>query len=391
MQEQRLRQLLRQYLTDDLSLGELEELQEYVLRREFEEPIKEVLEQNYHSIKVQQNGELGINAKEGIFDRVVAHEQNAVVITLAKRHWYRWSVTAAVMLLLGWGAFYTFHRTSTKTEMVIGNEIEPGKNGATLTLADGRKILINDALTGNVTEETGVRISKNKDGQLIYEVLDNNSRTLTYNTLTTTRGEQTQVRLPDGSLVFLNAESSLRYPNNFAMAKNRKVTLSGEGYFKVARDKAHPFIVDSRGQSVEVLGTHFNINAYGSSGAVKTTLLEGSVRVQNLYSKETSLLVPGQQSRVAGEYSGIAKVNVEDEVAWKEGVFKYDRQSLEVILMDVARWYNVKVTYKNEALKHKLFYVSANRFDRVSELLKLLSRTGSVRFEIRGSEIIVYE
>lgn len=304
--------------------------------------------------------------------------------------WPRWLAAAsiAIAVMTGGYFYYTSQSDKDKTDLSAFNDIAPGKNGATLTLANGKKILINDALAGNLAEEAGVRISKNKDGEIIYEVIGDDG-SLAYNTLTTTRGEQTQVRLPDGTLVFLNAESSLRYPNNFSHTKRRIVSLIGEGYFEVTKDKSHPFIVDTKRQSVEVLGTHFNVNAYENNEAVSTTLLEGSVRVSGVGKVGSKILRPGQQAKLSQQSISVADVEVEDAVAWKNGDFVYNGETLENIMKDVARWYNVEVVFKDNSIKKEIYFVFVSRFAKVSQLLKLLSRTEAVTFEVKGNTITI--
>ncbi|MGE6220360.1 FecR family protein [Nubsella zeaxanthinifaciens] len=309
------------------------------------------------------------------------------------RLWPRWIAAASVAsaVLAGSYFYYTSNPTKQNTELAAVNDIAPGKESATLTLADGRKILINDALSGKIAEQSGVRISKTDDGEIIYEVVPDNSKILTYNTLTTTRGEQTRVRLPDGTLVFLNAESSLKYPTTFAGSAKRAVFLSGEGYFEVAKDKAHPFEVSTDDQKVQVLGTHFNINAYANNSATRTTLLEGSVRVENLAAEKSQILTPGQQSRVINSTMDIASVNIDEVTAWKDGVFMYDGETLENIMKDVSRWYNVEVEFTDPSLKKKSIYITANRFGHLSELLKPLGRTAKASFEIKENKIIIHK
>ena len=307
------------------------------------------------------------------------------------------AVAAAIAVMITGVWFYTNNLASvTSDDVAYKNDITPGKNGATLTLANGQQIFINDALAGNIATQSGVKISKDKDGQIIYEVTsiasprrDSDGREVVeYNTLTTTRGEQTQVRLPDGSLVFLNAVSSLRYPTNFAKSNERRLSLAGEGYFEVAKDKDHPFIVESRGQQVEVLGTHFNISAYVDEPVIKTTLVEGSVRVTANHQSTT--LKPNQQASFNGTYAiQVADVEAEYEVAWKKGFFLFNGDRLESIMTKIARWYNVEVEYTDPALKSKTFIGTISRFEKVSKVLNMLERTEVASFKIDGSKIII--
>lgn len=298
------------------------------------------------------------------------------------RLWPRIAVVAAIaVVLFSTGLWYLGNNKESDN---YTGDIAPGKNGATLTLANGKKILIDDAFTGNIANELGVKIFKTKEGQIIYEIINNETGNLNYNTLTTTRGEQTQVRLPDGTLVFLNAESSLRYPTNFTSAKNREVELTGEGFFSVSKDKQHPFIVHSSGQKIEVLGTQFNINSYNTSSAIMTTLVEGSVKVSGMASKKTAMLRPGQQSSLKNGVLTINEVLVDDVVAWKDGYFYFSGE-LQTILQDIGRWYDVKIQYETNSHVHVRLDGHVSRQITLNNLLKYLSEaTGNVQFEVKG-------
>ena len=308
------------------------------------------------------------------------------------------AVAAAVAIVV-FGTSLWYFNTGALVEVntVLSNDIAPGKDGATLTLADGRKVLINDALAGNIAEQSGVRISKSADGGLVYEVLDNGSGKLEYNTLQTTRGEQTQVRLPDGSVVFLNALSSLRYPTSFKGQDKRSVLLSGEAYFEVAKDRSHAFVVATDQQQVEVLGTHFNINNYADGKGVKTTLLEGSVRVYPVVDKENSIvktrsgivLKPNEQATFAGGLVSVRAVDSQDAVAWKNGQFIFEEESLEDIMNYVERWYDVEVVYADGVNRQKKYWGGVSRYDKVSKLLENLQLTGNIHFKIEGRRIMV--
>jgi len=318
----------------------------------------------------------------------IAQQRFREALVVAKipkaRLWLRIAVAAAIIAVIFSAGLWYFGNT-LKVEKNINyvNDIAPGKNGATLTLANGRKILINDALTGNIANESGVKISKTKEGQIIYEITNNEIGILSYNTLSTTRGEQTQVRLPDGTIVFLNAESSLRYPTSFTNIKNREVELKGEGFFSVSKDKLHPFIVHSKGQKVEVLGTQFNINGYNTSNAVMTTLVEGSVKVSGVVSKEMAMLKPGQQSSFKNGSLTIKEVLIDDAVAWKDGYFYFSGE-LQTILQDIGRWYDVKIQYDTNSHVHVRLDGHVSRQLTLNKLLKYLGEaTGGVQFELQ--------
>jgi len=298
------------------------------------------------------------------------------------------AAAAIVLCILSIGIYLTKYFNKPE-EIYFANDVAPGKNGATLTLGNGKKIAINDALSGDIANEAGVKIFKNEKGQLIYQVIETQNSALTFNTLTTTRGEQTEVLLPDGTLVFLNSQSSLNFPTNFKGAKERKVTLTGEGYFEVTKNKLQPFIVASNQQLVKVLGTTFNINAYTDEPHTATTLLEGSVNITNTNNQRSATLSPGQQATLSTNQLEIKTVETDDVVAWKNGYFMFNNETLSTILNRVSKWYDVDVIYKDDAMKNKTFFGSISRYKNISELLKIIQKTDVATFEIKGRQVIV--
>ncbi|SFH51185.1 FecR family protein [Pedobacter insulae] len=306
--------------------------------------------------------------------------------------WKRIAVAASIVVCFGLGLYvYQATKEENKGQILYANDIAPGKNGATLTLANGQKILINDALAGNIADQSGVKISKTADGQIIYEIAASPSSprngAIQYNTLSTTRGEQVQLRLPDGTLVFLNAESSLKYPTSFTKLDKRQVSLTGEGYFEVAKDKLHPFIVNTDKQEVEVLGTQFNINSYESEANVRTTLVEGSVKV-SAYNKST-ILKPNEQAILAADGNiKVTEADVQVAVAWKNNQFMFESENIQVVMRMVERWYNVEVEYVG-AVSDEKFWGGVSKFDNVSKVLKSLEETGKVHFRVEGKKIYV--
>jgi transmembrane sensor len=223
----------------------------------------------------------------GLSDEVIDRNTNEVWSSLkahlprrSVRLWPRIVAAAAIaVVIFGAGLWYFGDKRISNDGQEIA-DVRPGKNGATLTLANGNKIYISDNKAGKLADESGVSISKTADGQIVYTVVNQDGQSSNaINTLQTSNGEQTQIRLPDGTVVYLNSASSLRYPASFTKLSKRTVELSGEGYFKVSKDKSHPFIVKTGKQDVEVLGTEFNINSYANEPVIRTTLLEGSVKV----------------------------------------------------------------------------------------------------------------
>lgn len=308
-----------------------------------------------------------------------------------------YSIAAAAVLAIAVTAilFYGNYKNAARPQFVK-NDINPGQNKAVLTLSDGRKISLTDAVNGQLAQQEGVTISKTAKGQLIYQTAANASgnRTSEYNTIEAPRGGQWQVILPDGSKVFLNASSSLKYPVSFA-AKERKVELKGEAYFEVFHNKKSPFRVIAKGQTVEVLGTHFNIMSYADEKTVKTTLLSGSVKVsanETSSSKpgvESLILKPGEQAQVSPQkMKVITDVDLEDVLAWKNGYFKFN-ENLQSIMAKVSRWYDVEVIYETPPDPDFKFRGEISRDKNISELLNMLDYTGNVHFKIEGRRIIV--
>jgi len=283
--------------------------------------------------------------------------------------------------------FYSSHRTPPNVNTPYANDVAAGKLGATLTLANGKKINLTVAASGNLANEPGVVISKNSKGEIIYTAaVSSNTKADAVNKLETSNGQQTQVQLPDGSIVYLNASSSLSYPVSFANKAERKVSLDGEGYFEIAKDKAHPFIVESKGQEVRVLGTHFDISAYRDEPVSKTTLLEGSIIVST--AEKQSTLTPGSQLTNDGRKIDIRQVDTEISVAWKNNLFLFEDEELGQIMGQVERWYDVEVTFSDN-IAHERFGGGVSRFSNVSKLLKSLEATGKVHFRIAGRKIYV--
>ncbi|TKC62178.1 DUF4974 domain-containing protein [Pedobacter hiemivivus] len=308
---------------------------------------------------------------------------------------YRWTLiasAAAVIFCLSIGLYFYMDKAGAGKQLQFANDIKPGGNKAFLTLADGSKISLTDALDGAVAEQAGVSITKTKDGQLIYTVAQQDGavdRNAGFNTIETPRGGQYQIKLPDGTQVWLNASSSLKYPAVFT-GTTRTVELKGEAYFEVAKDKHRPFKLRSGKQELKVLGTHFNVSAYADDSQVKTTLLEGSVQVTgaegSLPGKDL-ILKPGQQSQFSAAGLTVKMADTEEAVAWKNGYFKFNDEDIATILKKVSRWYDVDIQYEGK-MTDKIFNGKVSRYGNVSEVLQILQLTGAIQFKIEGRRII---
>lgn len=299
--------------------------------------------------------------------------------------WSRISGIAAAVMLIAFGIYF-FSLKNNKGDATYANDIAPGKIGATLTLTNGKKILLTNAANGEIAKEAGIMITKSANGELVYEIIGAANDPDKTNTLTTANGETYQLRLPDGSLVFLNAASSLTYSTSLTVLGKRTVTLRGEAYFQVAKDKAHPFIVKTKKQEIEVLGTHFNVDSYGDDLVEKTTLLEGSVRISSAGGK--AILKPGEQGRLEGGAIRVAEVDTDLAIAWKNGLFVFDDEPLQNVMRRVSRWYDVQVSYEGVD-KNERYGGSVSRYDNVSKVLKKLELTGGIHFKIEGRNITV--
>ena len=304
-------------------------------------------------------------------------------------------IAAAVLItfIAGYVVFLTLGKNEKKNlsnsnvpSPSLENEAFPGTNKAILTLSDGSTISLDDAGNGQLAEQGGTEIAKLADGQVVYNIKNARSAEVLFNTLATPRGGQFKLTLPDGSDVWLNSSSSIKYPTAFA-GHERKVEISGEAYFEIAHNASKPFLIDVNGLEVRVLGTHFNINAYADESSVKTTLLQGSVRLTKADAIAT--LKPGQQAEL-GNYGNIKlvdNVDLDRVVAWKNGYFSFDRADLQTVMRQLARWYDVDISYEGK-IPERLFGGKISRNSNASEVLKILRET-KVNFRIEGKKIIV--
>jgi transmembrane sensor len=314
--------------------------------------------------------------------------------------WPRIAVAASIIICIGTGLYLYEHKKSiSNTNDLISKTQQTVKenNKAVLTLADGSEIILADAKEGKLANQMGVGIVKKTDGQLVYADQDKSTTTtLAFNTLSTPRGGQYQLQLPDGTKVWLNSVSSIKYPAKFS-EKERRIELVGEAYFEVAKQlvngKRVPFIVATNLQQIKVLGTHFNIKAYSNDDDARTTLLEGSVMVAktDLASNRNQniLLKPGEQAIIKSKGNiQVKSVDVSEAIAWKNGYFVFEDADIQSIMESLSRWYDIDVIYKGEITKHK-FGGAFPRTSNINDLLKHLQAFGDVSFKVEGRRIIV--
>jgi transmembrane sensor len=339
--------------------------------------------------------------------------------------WPRILVATAAVAAVVFGVwfFYSSQYLVFSSQNLSGqsaNDIAPGKNTATLTLANGKTINLSDAKTGVVigdelkyNDGTEVARFSPSGGDGVAGGGSNNDNPLSLKgslpegenrmiTASTPRGGTYQITLPDGSKVWLNAASSIIFPSTFGKLRMRKVELIGEAYFEVFKNKNQPFVVKSKKMELTVLGTHFNVNAYEDENSTKATLLEGSVRVSRFSpsggdgrrpegeDNENRILKPNQQALLTtSNQLQIKDVDVTEAVAWKNGLFSFNNAPMQTVMRQIARWYNVEVQYESEDLKNKLLDGSVSRYDKVSGILHAITQTGAAKFKIEDKKIIV--
>jgi len=307
-----------------------------------------------------------------------------------KRKWYRIAAAASIVLLLS-VATYLFVSTNKKQVDIAVNTSHdikaPVTTRAMITLANGRKVSLDSIQSGKLAKEDNVNVEKTADGQIVYS---GSSDQLAYNTLDNPRGSKVQpITLGDGTKVWLNSESSLRYPVYFN-GKQRNVEVTGEAYFEVAKNAAMPFKVNVAGKAeVEVLGTHFNINSYADEANINTTLLEGKIKLTVFANKDAAVLAPGQQAAInaSGQINMNSNVDIDEVMAWKNDLFNFNSMDIESIMRQVGRWYDVQVSFEGKISKETYSGI-VSRNSNLSQVLRVLE-TGGVKYKVDGKKIII--
>lgn len=397
--KQQLGRLIVRYLNKQCTVAEIN-----ILLREFDQPeneeeLKAAILQYFETAGESSSlNDYNIDAAlDDVHSRLILQikEEAPVGKPVYLKLWRVTAAAAAVLVFLSTGLYFYLNRTQPKPSLKAGiakqlkNDVLPGSNKAVLTLANGEQVVLTDAKNGVVAKQGGTAIIKTSDGQVINQVankLTSNEPSIGYNTITTPRGGQYQVVLPDGSKVWLNAASSLKYPTKFS-GEERNVELTGEAYFEVARNAAMPFRVRSAGQIVEVLGTHFNINAYTDETLMKTTLLEGSVRVN--HEQATVVIKPGEQASAVKGVSRIAvnEADTNEVIAWRDGYFQFNHADIQTVMRQLSRWYDVDVKYDG-AISSNQFGGAIQRNLKLSQVLHILEKS-QLHFTISGKEVRV--
>lgn len=336
-QQERFNTLLELYLADSISEEDLS-----TLRQVLETPDAQIWLQSFVDEKMEDGSYAPhiaetLALKESGYQQLLKQIEERPVI----RHIWRWVAAAAAMLLIISTATYFWPQPGKQITAQEEPAITPGKKGAILTLSNGAKVVLDSLGNGLISTQNGANVLM-QNGQLLYDVTGNTNGQMVYNTITTPNGREFHVQLPDGTLVWLNAASSITYPTVFS-GKTRGVNITGEAYFEVAKNVQAPFHVNVNNSTrIEVLGTHFNVNAYTNESSINTTLLEGAVRIQSV------TLKPGQQAqqRSNADIKIINNANLESVMAWKNGFFNFQGKSLEEVMRQLERWYDLEVIYE---------------------------------------------
>ena len=388
-----IQELYPKYLNNQCSPEEVKQLLSHFNVQNNEEELRrliiESLESSNEEEEVSQWNAAVNESFEAIKKRLDPDRRS---IPLYKQSWFR--VAAALVIVAGGLLFFTVVNNNNTGPKIANvdtgtQQSSPGSNKAILTLADGSTIVLQEAAKGTVAQQGVTKIEKTGEGLLTYIPANENPGKEFLNTITSPRGGQYQVRLSDGSKIWLNAGSTLRFPAQFN-GSERKVELTGEAYFEVAKNTAMPFKVATAGkQEVEVLGTCFNVNAYADEPVVKTTLLEGKVKVVAHASQRPQILNPGEESQLDGDGKiSISKnADAEQTVAWKNGHFSFNNADLKMILRQLSRWYDVDVQFEGP-VSERQFTGEIQRDWTLPQVLKVLERN-KFSFKLQGRTLVV--
>ncbi|MBC7508843.1 MAG: FecR domain-containing protein [Ferruginibacter sp.] len=396
MSQSRLSYLFKVYFNKTATPNERDELMELLMHEENDEQLKMLLTNTWQAFNSQQQL---FNDKQGddMFVNILNIEKelkNVSPAIIVKRSFSWVKFAAAAMFIITAGSVYFWLNNikispQTVQAKIISTKLTPviaaGTNKAVLTLADGSNIVLDSMGQGILAKQGNAKVIKLNTTTLAYNATDENNQEVLYNTLATPNGGKYQLILPDGSKVWLNAASSIHFPTIFT-GKERRVTVTGEAYFEVAKNAAMPFKITVKDMEVEVLGTHFNVMAYDDENSMNTTLLEGSVKISKGVIKK--MLVPGQQSVInsTGEIN-IVDADMEEVMAWKNGWFQFNAADIKTVMRQISRWYAVEVVYEGK-IPDGHYSGAVSRDNDIFQVLKIM-QSGGVRFKIEGRKVIV--
>lgn len=383
-QEEVFKELMEQFVSGEITPTGKELLLSMLDDPKYSEELNAILRENYDSVEISRvSAEVTEKFIKGLKTKIAIsseteHQYSSVLNLL---NWRKIAIAASIVFVIGLGSHFVFKKNSGMSVALVSKETpdkKPGKTGAVLTLSNGSKIVLDSVGNGLLANQNNTTVSK-KNGGVVYN--SGTNAKVVYNTMTTPRARQYNLELSDGTKVWLNASSSITFPTSFA-ENERKVKITGEVYFEVAKDKTKPFRVLVNDMQINVLGTHFNVNAYQDEETVNTTLLEGSVLITE--KNKRILLKPGQQARKqkSGIISVNNNVNMDMVMGWKNGLFYFENASLEIVLRQVSRWYDVDVVFEKE-IPSRAFEGEIQRDLNLSQVLKILEKN-KVHFKLEG-------
>ena len=395
----KLNYLFNRYKDGSATGAEKKALLDLVQQPGMEDAVKDLIEKETEGVDAGLypiNIEQSQQRADEILLRILQAEQEeeTVETALPKIGWRRWVAAAIITGLVAGAAWLAWNAANDQPienfvaqEKRFQNDVEPGRYKARLTLADGTTIVLDSAAAGELARQ-GNTVVLNKDGQLVYDVNEGGGGEILYNTLHTARGEMYTTVLADGSKVWLNAASSIKFPVAFS-GNERRVEITGEAYFEIAHNPSKPFKVIKGDVEVAVLGTHFNVNAYEDESEIKVTLLEGKVHVANTNSKypNSKFLHPGQQALINQSTIQLTNPDLEHVMAWKNGRFIFKSMDIKSLMKELERWYDIEVSYENTPTTG--FNARITRNTPLSSILKALELTGEVKFRIEGKKVVV--
>lgn len=381
MEKNRLQELFNLYYNKTATKSEADELMR-LLHQLTDEQLSELISKNGEQLEF-----VDYSLSKDRADAVLHSIFGKAPVRQLPVLWKRMAVAATIVFLIGVAVLFAKYNSkrneADKDIATTEQEVKaPDKSKAVIILSNGERIYLDSVGSGKLTTIDQVNVEKTTDGQILYKGV---ASATAYNTLNNPRGSRVlSLTLSDGTKVWLNSESSLRYPVAF-VGKERKVELTGEGYFEVSKDPLHKFIVETNTVTTEVLGTHFNINSYGDEKSTNITLLEGAVKVSK--AGLTGMLKPGQQARVSSEISIENDINTDDVIAWKNGLFSFSDASLETVLKQLARWYDVDVVYEG-TIPQRTFEGKMQSDLSLNQILTILKQN-NVKYRIEGKKLII--
>jgi len=399
-ERRKIESLFQKYLDDECKPDEIRRLLQYFQLTKNEELLKTLVRRQSELINDSPRSTQGFESLldtsfSKIKDAIAADKNKITSVPLYKLKWFRMSAAVAAIVLVCGAAFYFLHEKNER-QIIAQNannqpvkDIPAGRNNAVLTLDNGTTILLDTAANGTLAKQGNIKVLK-LNGQIAYNKTGDMYAKPVYNTITTANGNQYQLILTDGSKVWLNSASSIRFPTAFT-GNERKVEITGEAYFEVAKNPQKPFKVDFKNKAgekdeIEVLGTHFNVNTYSDEPDMKTTLLEGSVKIKA--GNKIEMLSPGQQARITSDGIEIKRnVDLDNVMAWKNGYFIFDNTDIYTLMRQVSRWYNVDVIYEGK-ITEEGFSGKISREVPLSKFIKVL-QLNDVHVKTEGRKMII--